>query len=40
MIPGNTEKVDGGYRYTSEFGSVTILENPWHIEFRDARASC
>jgi len=29
-------KIDGGYRYTSDFGSVTILENPWHIEFRDA----
>jgi hypothetical protein len=26
------EKIDGGHRYTSEFGSVTILENPWHIE--------
>jgi alpha-D-xyloside xylohydrolase len=30
------EKVDGGHRYTSQFGSVTILENPWHIEIRDA----
>ena len=29
-------KVDGGYRYASQFGSVTILEKPWHIEIRDA----
>ena len=31
------EKVEGGYRYASAYGSVTILENPWHIEFRDAQ---
>ena len=31
------EKVAGGYRYASVAGSVTILENPWHIEFRDAQ---
>ena len=31
------EKVAGGYRYSSAAGSVTILENPWHIEFRDAQ---
>jgi alpha-D-xyloside xylohydrolase len=31
------EKIEGGYRYTSEYGSVTIQENPWHIEFRDAQ---
>jgi alpha-D-xyloside xylohydrolase len=30
------EKVDGGYRYASAFGSVTIRENPFHIEIRDA----
>jgi alpha-D-xyloside xylohydrolase len=30
------EKIDGGYRYASEFGSVTILANPFHIEIRDA----
>ena len=30
-------RIAGGYRYTSAYGSVTILENPWHIEFRDAR---
>jgi alpha-D-xyloside xylohydrolase len=29
--------VEGGHRYTSQFGSVTIFENPWHVEFRDAR---
>ena len=29
-------KVDGGHRYTSAAGSVTILERPWHIEIRDA----
>jgi alpha-D-xyloside xylohydrolase len=31
------EKIDGGHRYTSEFGSITILDNPWHIEIRDAQ---
>jgi alpha-D-xyloside xylohydrolase len=30
------EAVDGGHRYTSEFGSVTITEFPWHVELRDA----
>lgn len=29
-------KVEGGHRYASSYGSVTILENPWHIELRDA----
>jgi alpha-D-xyloside xylohydrolase len=29
--------VTGGFRYTGSAGSVTILENPWHIEFRDAQ---
>jgi alpha-D-xyloside xylohydrolase len=28
--------VEGGHRYTSAYGSVTVLENPWHLEFRDA----
>jgi len=32
-----SERIAGGYRYSSEAGSVTILENPWHIEFRDAQ---
>jgi alpha-D-xyloside xylohydrolase len=31
------EKISGGHRYTSGAGSVTILENPFHIELRDAR---
>ena len=31
------EKIDGGHRYKSEFGSVAILENPFHIEIRDAQ---
>ena len=30
-------KVEGGHRYTSQFGSVTVLANPWHIEIRDAQ---
>ncbi len=30
------EPVEGGYRYASQFGSVTIRENPFHIEIRDA----
>ena len=29
--------VDGGHRYTSTAGSVTIVEKPWRIELRDAR---
>ncbi len=29
-------KVEGGYRYTSLYGSVTILVHPWHVEIRDA----
>jgi alpha-D-xyloside xylohydrolase len=28
-------KVNGGHEYTSEFGSVTIVESPFHVEFRD-----
>ena len=30
------EKVYGGHRYASAFGSVTVLENPFHIEIRNA----
>ncbi|HUJ09233.1 MAG TPA: alpha-xylosidase [Verrucomicrobiae bacterium] len=30
------KKVEGGHCYTSPFGSITIRENPWHIELRDA----
>ncbi|GGI23718.1 glycoside hydrolase family 31 protein [Pedobacter mendelii] len=29
-------KINGGHRYTSKFGSVTILTQPWHVELRDA----
>jgi alpha-D-xyloside xylohydrolase len=29
-------EIEGGYRYSSPFGSITILKNPWHIELRDA----
>ena len=31
------EKIEGGHRYTSAFGSVTITEKPWHVELRDAQ---
>jgi alpha-D-xyloside xylohydrolase len=30
------EKISGGHRYSSAAGSVTILENPFHLELRDA----
>jgi alpha-D-xyloside xylohydrolase len=30
------EKITDGWRYASAFGSVTIRENPFHIELRDA----
>jgi alpha-D-xyloside xylohydrolase len=29
--------VEGGHRYTSAYGSLTVLENPWHLELRDAK---
>ena len=29
-------KIDGGYQYTSAYGSVRILEYPWRLEIRDA----
>ena len=29
--------IEGGYRYSSSYGSVTITEKPWHVEFRDAK---
>ncbi len=32
-------KIEGGHRYTSVFGSVTILERPWHIEIRDSKGT-
>jgi alpha-D-xyloside xylohydrolase len=30
-------RIQNGHRYTSAFGTVTVLENPWAVEFRDAR---
>src|ERR1041385_7995827 len=30
------EKISSGHRYTGQFGSVIISENPFHIEIRDA----
>ncbi|MBK5271151.1 MAG: alpha-xylosidase, partial [Bacteroidia bacterium] len=29
-------KIPGGHLYKSEYGSVTIMESPWRVEFRDA----
>jgi alpha-D-xyloside xylohydrolase len=29
-------RTTNGHRYTGQFGSVTIIERPWSIEFRDA----
>ncbi|MFI5187679.1 MAG: TIM-barrel domain-containing protein, partial [Chitinophagales bacterium] len=29
-------KIPGGHMYTSQYGSVTINEFPWHVEIRDA----
>lgn len=31
------EKIPGGYSYISKFASVTIHENPWRLEIRDAK---
>lgn len=31
-----TERIEGGHRFTSRHGSVTVIEKPWHLEFRDA----
>ncbi|HKK82476.1 MAG TPA: hypothetical protein VJ909_09515, partial [Prolixibacteraceae bacterium] len=28
-------KVEGGHKYTSPFGSITIMENPWRYVLRD-----
>jgi alpha-D-xyloside xylohydrolase len=30
-------RIAGGYRYASSAGSVSVFENPWHIEVRDAK---
>ncbi|MGA2118599.1 MAG: TIM-barrel domain-containing protein [Bryobacteraceae bacterium] len=32
-------RVEGGYRYSNAAGSVTVLEKPWHLEFRDPRGN-
>ena len=29
------QKIKGGHQYTGNYGSVTIIENPWKIEIRD-----
>lgn len=29
-------KIKGGHQYKSAFGTVTVFENPWALEFRDA----
>jgi alpha-D-xyloside xylohydrolase len=31
------ERVEGGHRYTSSAGSVTVMEKPWRIVLRDAK---
>src|SRR5574340_240526 len=42
-VPADTSwkysKIDGGHRYTSAAGSITIREKPWHIELRDANGT-
>lgn len=32
-------KIKNGHQYKSSFGSVTVMENPWAIEFRDAKGN-
>ncbi|MQY77915.1 MAG: alpha-xylosidase, partial [Bacteroidetes bacterium] len=29
------QKIDGGHKYSGPYGSVTIIELPWHIEIHD-----
>lgn len=29
-------RIEGGYKYTSPYGSVTVTEYPWHVEIRDS----
>jgi alpha-D-xyloside xylohydrolase len=41
IAPSNNDawvysKADGAHKYTSEFGSITIYQNPWRIELHDA----
>lgn len=31
------QKIEGGHRYTNACGTVTLSENPWRLEFRDAK---
>ncbi len=39
-LPSDTSwrysRIDGGHRYASAAGSITILAKPWHLELRDA----
>ncbi len=30
-------KIEGGHRYSSAYGSISIMEKPWRIELRDAQ---
>ena len=30
-------RLENGYEYASEFGSLTLLQDPWRIELRDAK---
>ena len=32
----HSEKIDGGWQFTSDAGSVRLYEKPWRIEIRDA----
>jgi alpha-D-xyloside xylohydrolase len=35
--PWDFRKTEGGYSYSSEFGSVEVREDPWRIEIRDSK---
>ena len=32
-------KIEGGHQYQSESGTVVVRENPWEVEFRDAKGN-
>ena len=32
-------KLKNGHQYKSAFGTVTVMENPWAVEFRDAKGN-
>ena len=32
-------KLKNGHQYKSAFGTVTLMENPWAVEFRDAKGN-